>query len=342
MKYKNLMEKPEYIAEMQVARGIGILLVTVGHSEPVKTVFPTLFSVIYAFHMPLFFFLSGFFSRRLTEVRSPGDWIRIVPSRLFYLVVPYFAITAAYSFLKYFVPELAVRPVVPGKLLVDVFLYPTENPALFLWFLYTLIIIQAVAPALARANTYAMCGALLILQGLGLDIPFLGLGLVFHYVLYYYLGMIAHSVQEEFLRLLRKRFLPPAACLVFVAAYLLRVYTGIDLFLTVTALSGILFVLSLCFCWLRYFPVGPLERVGKYSFPIYLLQYFFIFPLYFLLRALTLRGEWIVPCTFVIGLLGPLMLVFYVFPRTRLLSILFSGMERGAGSRAGQAPSGQS
>jgi fucose 4-O-acetylase-like acetyltransferase len=334
MKYKNRMKKPEYIVEMQVARGIGILLVTVGHSEPVKTVFPTLFSVIYAFHMPLFFFLSGFFSGRIAGVRSLKDWVRVVPSRLVYLIIPYLAITASYSFLKYFVPELALRPVVPEKLLIDVFIYPTENPALFLWFLYTLIIIQALAPILARVNTYAMCAALLILQGLQLDIPFLGLGLIFHYLIYYYVGLTAHSVQEEFLRLLRKSILPPAACLVFVAAYLIWAKTGIDQLLTVTALSGIMCVLSLCFCWLRYFPVGTLEAVGKYSFPIYLLQYFFIFPLYFLLRGFSVRGEWIVPCTFVVGLLGPLILVVYVFPHARLLSLLFSGMGRSSKARA--------
>ena len=50
-------ERVEYI---DIARGIGILLVALAHAD-VSIFSPYLHQLIYAFHMPLFFFLSGYF-----------------------------------------------------------------------------------------------------------------------------------------------------------------------------------------------------------------------------------------------------------------------------------------
>jgi fucose 4-O-acetylase-like acetyltransferase len=61
------------------ARGIGIVLVVFGHVEfglmsagiPMdKALFEIVHSVVYTFHMPLFFFLSGYFY--LSSVRNMG------------------------------------------------------------------------------------------------------------------------------------------------------------------------------------------------------------------------------------------------------------------------------
>ncbi len=48
------------IAYIDIARGIGILLVVLGHSD-LALVSPYLHQIIYSFHIPLFFFLSGIF-----------------------------------------------------------------------------------------------------------------------------------------------------------------------------------------------------------------------------------------------------------------------------------------
>ena len=48
------------IQYIDIARGIGILLVVLGHND-FALVSPFIYQVIYSFHMPLFFFLSGFF-----------------------------------------------------------------------------------------------------------------------------------------------------------------------------------------------------------------------------------------------------------------------------------------
>ena len=48
------------IQYIDIARGIGILLVVLGHND-FALVSPFVYQVIYSFHMPLFFFLSGYF-----------------------------------------------------------------------------------------------------------------------------------------------------------------------------------------------------------------------------------------------------------------------------------------
>lgn len=52
-----MSKRIEYI---DIAKGIGILLVVMGHND-FAVVSPYVYKVIYSFHMPLFFFLSGYF-----------------------------------------------------------------------------------------------------------------------------------------------------------------------------------------------------------------------------------------------------------------------------------------
>jgi polysaccharide biosynthesis protein PslL len=60
------------IAYIDIAKGIGILLVVLGHSD-LALVSPYLHQLVYSFHIPLFFFLSGiFFNPRTT----PGPFLK--------------------------------------------------------------------------------------------------------------------------------------------------------------------------------------------------------------------------------------------------------------------------
>ena len=78
-------DKIGYIA---AARVIGILLVVFGHSYPFDVYIPKVLwsanEFIYAFHMPLFIFLSGYLL--MGNTRSAEDYIR---RRSVRLLVPY-------------------------------------------------------------------------------------------------------------------------------------------------------------------------------------------------------------------------------------------------------------
>jgi len=47
------------LENIDVAKGLGILLVVLGHNRPLTEQVPALHAAVYLFHMPLFFFLSG-------------------------------------------------------------------------------------------------------------------------------------------------------------------------------------------------------------------------------------------------------------------------------------------
>ena len=61
----------KYFDEITIARGIGILLVVLGHALKqtgvTNTAVDVLIEVIYSFHMPLFFVLSGFVSVKILQ-----------------------------------------------------------------------------------------------------------------------------------------------------------------------------------------------------------------------------------------------------------------------------------
>lgn len=73
---------------VDVAKGIGILLVVIGHMFPVHSIVAS----IYSFHMPLFFILSGFFLNSESSVKSM--FVRGCKM----LIIPY-AFTATMTFL---------------------------------------------------------------------------------------------------------------------------------------------------------------------------------------------------------------------------------------------------
>jgi fucose 4-O-acetylase-like acetyltransferase len=75
------------LINVDVARGVGILLVVLGHNTMFRESGHRLYEAIYLFHMPLFFFLSGVTFRPA----SPGDTFR---KRARALLVPYFLMGA--------------------------------------------------------------------------------------------------------------------------------------------------------------------------------------------------------------------------------------------------------
>jgi fucose 4-O-acetylase-like acetyltransferase len=73
-------KRVEYI---DIARGIGILLVVMGHND-FSLISPFAYQVIYSFHMPLFFFLSGYF------LDASIPFFEFVKKRFHSVLKPYF------------------------------------------------------------------------------------------------------------------------------------------------------------------------------------------------------------------------------------------------------------
>lgn len=75
----------ERIAWIDIAKGLGIIFVVFGHLNFVTDIDYNIIRVIYMFHMPLFFFLSGYLYKKNTNLRG------LIKNKFQQLMIPYFA-----------------------------------------------------------------------------------------------------------------------------------------------------------------------------------------------------------------------------------------------------------
>ena len=128
---------------LDVCKGMGILLVVLGHiflTNPARV-------WIYSFHMPLFFFLSGyiFFYNKTTNFKE------FIFKRFKVLIIPYFAFASVW-YVYWLVAERKLRPesldINPLKPLIGIFYgVGSETGLVFnivLWFLPCLIITEII------------------------------------------------------------------------------------------------------------------------------------------------------------------------------------------------------
>jgi len=135
-------------ATIDIARGIGIILVVLGHNWTVLQERGELFRVIYSFHLPLFFFLSGLF---LKDGAGLGHFTR---SRADALLKPYFAVLLLLGIGEMLAPHaVPVAGTTPLAYLSGV-LYGTAPTIAWtpLWFLPHLFLASVLAIAVLRAT----------------------------------------------------------------------------------------------------------------------------------------------------------------------------------------------
>ena len=145
-------KKKNRYTEVDIARGIGIFFVVLGHAIKQTGVSATwiriLTYIIYSFHMPLFFCLSGFVSAKILQMNRQ-ERKRFTLSRARRLLIPYFTVGLIYIPVKLALSRSAIKPFTVKdiwKLLIG------QNPDVSLWFLYILFLIELISALLV--NTY--------------------------------------------------------------------------------------------------------------------------------------------------------------------------------------------
>ncbi|MEU1190037.1 acyltransferase family protein [Streptomyces sp. NPDC005859] len=182
------------------AKYLAIVLVAVGHSwEPLKgdsRVLQAAYMLVYAFHMPAFIVISGFFSRSFDG--SPGRLKRLVTG----VAVPYVVFESAYPLFKRVVdhdPQAAIT-------LLDPYYLTWFLCALFIWRLTTPIW-KMVRYPLPLALVMAMLASLTPNLGSDLDLQ-----RVLQFLPYFVLGL---CLKPEHFRTVRRRSVRIAAVPVF-------------------------------------------------------------------------------------------------------------------------------
>ncbi|WP_449349947.1 acyltransferase family protein [Streptomyces shaanxiensis] len=188
------------------AKYLAIVLVAVGHAwEPLRDgsrAVSALYLLVYAFHMPAFIVVSGYFSRNFDA--SPGRLRRLVGG----LVVPYVVFETAYTFFTRWTDGVPDRPV---SLL---------DPLYLTWFLVALFVWRLSTPVWQRlrqpvpvALAVAMLATLSPSIGDGLDLQ-----RVLQFLPYFVLGL---CLRPEHFQLVRRRAVRLAAGPVFALALVL-------------------------------------------------------------------------------------------------------------------------
>lgn len=127
-----------------IAKGIGIVLVVIGHYVPAGAPdwYVGFVRFVYHFHMPLFFIIAGYFYDRSTRT---GSYLRFVWGKFQRLMVPYFILSWAIVGTKIVVGEvLSVDHPVDIHALYRVLYLPEAG--YFLWFVYVLFLIFCLVP----------------------------------------------------------------------------------------------------------------------------------------------------------------------------------------------------
>ncbi len=159
--------KKQYFNEINIMRGMAVLCVVIGHSfNPTET--PTILgfikSFVYCFHMPAFFFISGFLEGE--KRRSASEKKQAIIKKAKRLMIPYFFLTLVTALLKVVFGAFARNPLNYSTLVVDV-LIGRNNPNGGLWFLYALFVIAAfgiLVDAVDRTTLMVVMFALNILN----------------------------------------------------------------------------------------------------------------------------------------------------------------------------------
>jgi fucose 4-O-acetylase-like acetyltransferase len=186
------------------AKYAAIVLVAAGHAwEPLRDgsrSVEALYMLVYAFHMPAFIIVSGYFSRGFDG--RPERLKRLVTG----LVVPYVVFETAYTLFTRWTDQEPDRPVS----LLDPLYLTWFLAALFVWRLTTPLW-QRVRLALPLALTVAMLATLSPSIGNDLDLQ-----RTLQFLPYFVLGL---SLRPEHFRLVRRRAVRIAAVPVFAAAF---------------------------------------------------------------------------------------------------------------------------
>ena len=267
-------------AWVDYAKGIGILLVVYGHIargvysagiEFDEQWFKLVDSVIYTFHMPLFFFLSGLFFHNSLKKRGGAE---MVASKADTILYPYIL----WSLLQGFVELIFSRYTNDVVFFEDV--VNLLEPRAQFWFLFALFMITVVAipiyAALQRRLFLAVVlfsGAVFVFQQ---SLPeFFHSDYLYAWFVFFAFGVWFNEIKQTFLERANMLVLPFFFLFVFSQwlfhGYFQMTHEDMGAGMLVLAMIAILFVVLLSHALARY-PNRYLLTIGYSSMAIYLMH----------------------------------------------------------------------
>jgi surface polysaccharide O-acyltransferase-like enzyme len=268
------------ISEITLLQGFACILVVLGHSLPgelstMPTKLTIMRDIIYSFHMPLFFSVSGYL---FYAAGRPTPYFRFMKKKALRLLLPYLALSSLAFIPKVLLSRFALRPVnlSPGDFLHSLF-FPQDNVIIFFWFLAALFLVFAVSPLIKKAVDHSAASEILLLvfllalRYLPIDVQVFNLTGTLQNVIWFALGisLCKHRVSAKLSSLPILFF----AFLLFPGIYCVQsVFAKNELTELALILCGIGASYSLCFTLKTNRQIE--STLGVWYYQIYLLSWF--------------------------------------------------------------------
>lgn len=336
-----------------VLKGIAIFLVVMGHVltmciRDIDSAFS--FKIIGEIHMPIFFFISGFFSYKAIETKtfvSPK-----LMQRFLQLIVPFIVVSALWVW--YFPHSQLDSPL--SAQFRSLYADTWKNGYWFTLCLFEIILIYAgLCFIFRRTKNFAMQIIISICAWIFLGIltfyllpeqicGILSLTLVFQFFPIFMVGVLASSNRHYFLYVTSKSWIY-TICLIVTCLtiyYLCYYWEFPDI------PSGFIYIIR-CIMHIALSciaitvikrrtenssissrPISIISYLGKESLSIYLLHYFFLFPIGMLQYPLRDMGLGFVPTITIAAIIAAIiismvLIVNYIISHSKLFSLLLTG-----------------
>ena len=329
--------KKQYFNEINIMRGMAVLCAVIGHSfNPTET--PTILgfikSFVYCFHMPAFFFISGFLEG--DKRRSIGEKKQAIIKKARRLMIPYFFLTVVTAVLKMLFGVFARNPLNYSTIVVDV-LIGRNNPNGGLWFLYALFVISFFGIIFDMMDRLILMSIMFIIYILNLFIFKQSgyiIGFFFSYAWIYFMGSVVRKniydrVKKSKLVISMSGIsLTIAISIGYIALAYIRIYEVQTWILSsVITVIGVflLFIISVQIeqhqcekkLWMLF---------GDYGMDIYMIGYYVQQAIYVIVGKILgynyLIYAWLM---LILGLIVPVILSKYIVRKSRVLLMLVLG-----------------
>lgn len=331
----NSIEKKEYYQELNILRAISIVLVILGHSfisgDNNNLLIRYIIKLIYSFHMPIFFFISGFFALKIFNIDSNKDKLKFLKYKAKRLIIPYFIVTALAIPIKLLMNSFVKRPIVLNKLMIDIFIFPSENPVASLWFIYTLFIIFLISIIFNRFSINIMLKIsiiTLILDGF-VKINIFNIYGVFRNLIFFYIGLLVRKnytrIKKYIIKNKIKFLISTLIILLFINIVKLENQLINQIFYLITGVSGII-SFGIISIEINNFNIKNnfLNLINFYALEIYLFSWFSQNCIgYIMYKILNINYSIIVLLTFISGFI-PIVISKYIIRKNKILIEIFT------------------
>lgn len=332
--HSTLEKNSDLLDWVLIAKGIGIILVVIGHYNPQgsPSYWNELNKLIYSFHMPLFFILSGY-------LFSPNkySYYELLLNKFKRLIYPFITIAIIFIFIKLGMGKLVhLDHPVTSESIINLFINPVHSYMPLLWFVYSLFLMFLLYPLINKIikNNIAILILFIAINTL-VNLNLEGLNKVIFNFPFFVLGIIIRE-NSSIIKTSTNSMATLTALITFSTIYYFYNYPQtiyLTTFLLATSGSFLIISLSkrLSMYSLKNFLRKTLVRVGAFSMSIYFFHPLFestIRIFFSQLKQTNLSFELIATIAILSGVIFPYLAEKHVFYKYNFTKQYFLGLSK--------------